>query len=244
MSFEAKFPLGLHEFLRFAIPGYVYLFVLLPPIFATGYNSLAILLLLSLPEMLLSALLIVAGPVLGFLIFHIYYALFKHCSYTVDKIEAFVLIREYAKDKLEAKDKWRIESEFFVRALEDFAVHAKSHSGTLEPLKERMIFLFSSFHSLGASLVAVAAGMLSWGIWGILNRLISGQTFELPSPDAIVTAVSGPSGWVFIIFAILWTITSYFLFRSWRHRKNLAIELEFLLAAMSKYHVNKVVKAI
>lgn len=243
MSIEARFPLGLHEFLRYAIPGYIYLFVLLPPIYVTDYRSHSILLLLSLPPMLSSTLLIVAGPIFGFLIFHIYYAFFKHLFYRPDKIKAFMIIREHAKGKLGAKEKL-LKSEFFVRALEDLAVHSKSDSDTLEPLKERMIFLFSSFHSLGATLAAILAGMCSWAIWEFLDLHISGQIFQIPSVEAIIDAAKEPSVKVFTIFAALWIIISLFLLDAWRHRKNLAIELENLLAAVSKHHTDEAIEAI
>ncbi|MCW3984845.1 MAG: hypothetical protein NWE91_00290 [Candidatus Bathyarchaeota archaeon] len=238
MSVETKFPLGFHEFFRYTVPGYIYLLVFFPPIFLTSSETVTIELLLSLNSFVSSALLLVAGPILGYLIFHIYYPIYRYFFYNYEETRPFQVIRNYASTKLNDEHL----SETLVRALEDLAFYSESDPNLrpfdpdFKPLKDRMEFLFSSVHSLGATITAIWLGILSWAIWGLLDSTVSDYhiTFNISWVNTFFT---------FAFFAVLWFATSIILLSSWSYRKNLAIMEEYLIVSTGKARIDKAIKA-
>lgn len=233
MSVEAKVPLGFHEFFRYAIPGYIYLLVFFLPILTTPLKA-TLEPSLSLDPLLSSALLVVSGPVIGFVIFQVYYLIFTRYFYGIKKTPPFPTIERLLRKEL-SKQGLAIstgsEMEIWVRALEDLLTTSDPLKKTsndlvarLAPSKERIRFLFSSFHSLGATAAAILLGMVSWGVLGIANYVLQGYPSVI-WPKEIV---------VFLFFLIIWLVLSVVLLWQWRYRKNLAIREEALLASMDR----------
>ena len=238
MSVETKLSLGLHEFFRYAIPGYVYLLVFFLPILLTDFVPFPIKPNTS-SQLFYSTLLVIAGPVLGYFIFYFYYPVCKRFSYNFEKTPPFQVIKEYAARKLKEMglsthldELKRDQKEMLVRALEDLAVHSV-HESKPSPLRERLDFLFSSFHSLGATITAIWLGTLSWMIGGLSNRIITEQSLEIP-PKTF---------WPLYFYAVLWICISLVLLVSWSHRKNLAIMEEYFLASIGKANINEFINA-
>jgi len=245
MSIEPK-SLGLHEFLRYALPGYIYLFVFLLPIFLTDF-PFPIKLSGSLVQSLLTtAVLVIAGPTIGYLVFYMYYPVFKHFSYNFKNIPPFQMMETYVSAKLNRAraELWpslsRYQKEMLVRAMEDVAVHsgsslnesAHARDPNLRVLRERVEFLFSSFHSLGATVTAIWLGIISWIVAGAVNSLVSCELiFRIPK-NVLIT---------YTFLAFLWVGVSVMLLFSFRHRKNLGITEEYLFALIHRGRIDDLI---
>lgn len=235
MSSEKELSLGLHGFFRYSIPGFVYLLVFLGPIylmFDEVVSSALLDLIPSLGSFEISALLVISGPIIGYLIFHLYYVQFKKWCYTI-KERPFEIIKSQAlKIHENMGDKSKQLSEFDIRALEDYAVHFYVNE-KFEPLRKRLDFLFSAFHSLGATVLAIWLGIASWIFFGFFNVIIS-WSLILPSGRVLVA---------FAFFAIFWLIISRILLSSWKFRKELATKEEAFLAAIARNEIGEVIEA-
>lgn len=195
ISVEPKSSLGLHEFLRYAIPRYIYLLVFLLPIFLTGFPFPIELTGSLMQSLLTTAALVITGPTIGYLVFHIYHPVFKRFPYKFKNIPPFRVIETYLSTKLKKKDEnlWLnlsdYQKEMLVRAEEDVAVHSESNPNVrpfdpnLRVLRERMEFLFSGFHSLGATVTAIWLDIISWiiasamDLWVLFTRAESQLIF-------------------------------------------------------------------
>lgn len=224
MALEARFPLGLHEFFRYAIPGYIYLLVFLPPIFITGSSVISFQLFLH-DQVFSSALLVLAGPLLGYVIYYVYYPIFWLLSYDYRTVPPFSMINVRISNELQEKRKkgivfHRLNKEALVRAVEDILSQDISKSG-----EERVKFLFSSFHSLGASIVGICLGMVSWLILKLLD-VFSGYTWD---PVGFWGAL-----YLFLVFSVTWVVVLILFLLSWKQRKDLAIMEENILIIKKK----------
>jgi hypothetical protein len=236
---EANIQLGLHEFLRYSIPGYIYLLVFfLPNRTLIESNSL-----------FSSALLVLAGPILGDILFHIYYPIFMHFSYDTAETRPFSYIRTEVTRKV--NDRSSKEIEILTRAIEDFAFH-DPYLRRFEKERERIQFLFSSFHSIGATIVAICSGIISLVIWEAISKmqLGGGLLVVLPIPIGcrILQFAISPICWsvanfssFFAIWLIFWIFLSFHLFEGWAYRKDLAIMEEFLLVTQNKWKLDSII---
>jgi hypothetical protein len=214
MSIETKVTLGLHEFFRYAIPGYIYLIVVLLPIFLTRGE----IPLVQLDSALLAAVLVIAGPTIGYIVFHIYYYIFMHFSYNIKRTPPFDWIDRMLRDKLtkRGENPEDHDIEMLVRSIEDFEIFNDS-------FYDRLVFLYSSFHSLGTIIVGILLGMLSWILWLVIRLVLSDFSWY-------VLQISEKT-LVFGIFALVWIIIALSLWPSWKYRKNLAFMEEDLLVS-------------
>lgn len=217
MSEITKFQTSYHEFLRYAIPGYISLFVLFTLIILTPHSAfLADLSKIDSP--IIAALIVIGGPACGYLIFLAYYSLFMWRSYSIEKVEPFKLIRE--KLRCKKLSLCSGQEEVLVRAIEDLALadsYLKMHS--ME--RERIQFLFSSFHSIGTTILAILLGIVCGSIWVSVNKLAALQEYGVP-----------------LIFIVALCAMCVLLLRAWKYRKNLAIMEERLLLAQYDHFLN------
>lgn len=230
--------MGLHEFLRYAIPGYVYLLVFLLPIVLANPS------LNESNSLFSSALLVLAGPILGYILFHIYYPIFTHFSYATDMIPPFSFIKKRVRRVVRGTpSKEKIES--LTRAIEDLVFYDPCLE-RFEKERERIKFLFSSFHSIGTTIVAIYSGIISLVIWEAISKmqLGGGWVVVLPIPIGfrILQFAISLICWEMATFysslglwLIFWIFLSFYLFKGWVYRKDLAIMEEFLLVAGNKW---------
>lgn len=240
---EANIQLGLHEFLRYSIPGYIYLLVFFLPIVQANPALIESISLFS------SALLVLAGPILGYIFFHIYYPIFKYFSYDTAKTRPFSYIKKEVTK--EVKNVSSEEIEILTRAIEDFAFH-DPYLKRYEKERERIQFLFSSFHSIGTTIVAICSGIISLVVWVAIGKmqLGGGLLVVLPIPIgckvlqfalSLVFWLVATFSSFFTIWLIFWISLSFYLFEGLVYRKNLAIMEEFLLVTQTKWKLKSII---
>jgi hypothetical protein len=143
----------------------------------------------------------------------------------------------------------KIES--LTRAIEDLAYYDPSLK-RFEKERERIQFLFSSFHSIGATIVAIYSGIISLVIWEALWKMPLGGGLLAVLPIAIgcrilQLAISlicwsvAPFASFFAFWLIFWIFLSLCLFKGWVYRKDLAIMEEFLLVTQNKGMLDSII---
>jgi len=138
----------LHSFLRHSLPGYILIVISLVP-----------MLILPLPllawfkgfELLSIFATILAGPVAGAVIYWIYYLLWGWS--TVTESDYYRRIADEIGDRVP-----RGQLEAFTSAFEDRILFDKDN----KEYAERLFFLWSTVHSIGASILALFFGLAFW----------------------------------------------------------------------------------
>jgi len=134
--------IGIHELLRYVLPGYTFLFVLLLPFILTGvyeplfgsWERFAVLFLFS-------------GLVIGYLLYYPYYRIFIHCFYNEDN-------RISLRKARLLLDKKRVDAE--VLAIHSIALHKTAEYRA----HQACLFQFSAFHSIGVSILSILISYL------------------------------------------------------------------------------------
>jgi len=137
-----RFNIGVHELLRYLLPGYTFLFILLLPwivggvydFFFTNWEQFA-------------ALFLVGGFVVGHLLYHFYYWIFSSFLYNENR-------RASLKKACLLLKKEKVDED--VRALQTMAFFRTKDKSALEACK----FQFSVFHSIGTTWLSVLLGYI------------------------------------------------------------------------------------
>lgn len=207
-----KISLGFHEFLRYAIPGYAFLIVVFSLFITFGEKAF----FQNLPQAVIS---ILAGPPIGFLIHWIYYSMFSYRYIRRSKVyrEIGNQIERYIQNQGKPNIKEFIE-EFskrrvlVIRCLWDNVFFSEENK-----MRERIEFLFTTFHSIGSVLVALWVGFFTG-----MYLLLSTQKIKVSTQFSLFLLTS-PS--FFVLCTVI--LISVFLFISYKLRYNLATSLEF-----------------
>lgn len=211
----AKLTVGFHEFFRYTIPGYAFLIVIFLLFIAFGETRF----FQNLPQTVIS---ILAGPPIGFLIHWIYYSIFS-CWYT-RRSKAYTKIGEeiekYTGNHEELKEEFTKRKILVIRCLWDNVFFSKKNE-----MRDRIEFLFTTFHSIGSVLLALWLGFFT----GIYVLSFLNQKIKVPAQFSIFLLISPP-------FAVLWAVIfiSIFLVISYKSRYDLGTSLEHSLVLKLK----------
>jgi len=152
--------LGLHGFLRYALPGYAFWTVLFIPAIFDYKNFKESIPLFS--DYFGPTVIVLSGPILGFIFFHIYYILFERL-YLRTAFWHQAMHRHFNRRLCRLS-----ESEYRLRALYDLVFYDKRNVW-----KDRIDYLFSSFHSLAACSLAIWFAFVAWLFYGQIGLIIS-----------------------------------------------------------------------
>jgi len=150
----------MHGFLRYALPGYAFWTVFLIPAFA-NYNKFKETIPIF-TDYFGPVFFILSGPVLGYIFFHIYYIPFERW-YLEDASWRQAMSRHF-KSRLPPFS----ESQYRWRALYDLAYYDKENIW-----KDRIDYLFSSFHSLATCWLAMSLAFIFWICYSQIGIKIS-----------------------------------------------------------------------
>jgi membrane protein YdbS with pleckstrin-like domain len=193
--------IGVHELLRYAIPGYSFFLVLFLPFIFTGT------LLLVIPDwQSFVALLLIVGILVGYVLYYPYYWMFRTRVYNFENRDS---LRVTCQKMFNTKC-WEQLSE--KNRFEVLAIHSIAMAKEEGRIGDACLFQFSVFHSIGT---------MSFSIWlGWISSLFL----------ALRIGIIPKLGWEFwgVIggIALLLTILSCFLISEYRYRRRLAFEIE------------------
>ncbi|MDH5481794.1 MAG: hypothetical protein OEY22_02790 [Candidatus Bathyarchaeota archaeon] len=191
--------IGIHELLRYVIPGYAFLLVLLLPFMLSGTLSTLI------PdwEQVMVPLFLVGGLLAGYLMYQFYYVLFRNIVYTSKTRRSLKKAMELTGNK--------------ACSFQVLAVHQRAMSKVEKADKETygvIIFHFSIFHSIGTTFLSV------WFGW--LGSILIAVQLWLSGMPSISTHF-----WAFEVEILVLLLTfSVFLCSEYKYRTRLAIEME------------------
>lgn len=194
--------LSIHELLRYVIPGYSLLFMVILPFVLTDPQ----LLLISNWELVLSFF-VLGGLAVGFSLFYPYYAFFRWFVYNPKKRRS---IKKAIKLITNSEPDFNNLDDAILKkalALQSRAL-IKASNG-----ENPTLFQFSIFHSIGALIPAIIIGY-------VLSVILGFSSFNLPQ---IFWAWEG-------ILLVTVIVLNLILIIEFRYRSKLAIELEDQLA--------------
>lgn len=174
---------GVHELLRYVLPGYSFLFMLLLPFILTGlyepffgsWERFAVVFLVS-------------GFVIGYLFYYPYYRIFIRCFYNENNRMSLRKARLLLNRRCIDEDVLALHSISYYRT-------------TDEKARQACLFQFSAFHSIGVTALSI---LISY----VISIIITLLQFLNYKGLLILEGVMG-----LIIFFFLWILYSEYIYR-------------------------------
>jgi hypothetical protein len=207
---DESIPLGFHEFFRYAIPAYGFVALAL---IVFSLNDRRLISSLSLPTAVVG---VITGPFIGFLVSTLYYQIwvlyYKRKSKAYKKVKEIIeSIPKFGESELGTEYNGEKQLKYLVRFVWDFVYFSDENRAT----RDRIQFIYTMMHSIGATILAIWLGFFS----GVIFPVFLGQ-------EKLMINIKWQ--WVFLVGVLF--VISLLLGSAFRERKILGENEEYLLA--------------
>ena len=219
---------GFHDFFRYAIPGYGLVAVVLATIWLVN------------PSMFPSSDLqditawVISGPFIGFLIQHaLYYPVWTlyyiRCSKAYKSVKQTIKhISISVRSELAEYDDSDSTRQLLTRCIWDFVYFSDDN----RVARNRIQFLLTTVHSIGATLVSIWLGF-AFGLFYLFQRNYAELSFTAQTESNFVRSTTyGIVEWYWVAIVLL-VVTSGLVYSFW-DRKRLAENQEYLLVLQNR----------